>query len=708
MKSFTIPTKFTAVDKFTGPVDKMGKSASAFAARTQRDFRTAGQGAFELGRSAGMVGLAVAAPLALMAKSAIDFEDKMADVGKTTQLAGKPLEALGETLLGLSKTSRTSIDDLVKIAEIGGQLGIAGKDLAGFTKASNEFNIALGADFSGGVEEAITSVGKIKNLFAETRDLNIADAIKMTGSAINELGAKGAGTSANITDFTLRLGALPDALKPSLEKTLALGTFLEELGINAQIASSGTSNLLKIAGGNIGGFAKQMGVSQKAAQDLLAVDPVAFATQFSKSFKGLKPDVLAKKLEGLKIGSLEVTKVIGALGTDTGKLTELTDLATDAIARGTSLSYEAAKKNSTRAATLAILKNRFQAISITLGNALLPLIDKLSQKIVPLLESFGTWVEENKGLVVTILKVTAGIGALALGISAVSFAVGIYQKGMVIARASSMLFTSGLAFMKSGLVAAKLATVSLNGAMMLTPLGLLVAGLTAVAGASYMVYRAFNQQTTAQKLATDVSKRALDATIDQRVESKLLFDALRRSTVGTTEYAGILTKIDALSPGLVEKYNLQAGALGKINQAEKDLTASIMARAEEQARAEIYKEDVKNRLQLESKAKETAGQGMFSEFIQGFYDFDNTNSQVIKRLEEAKKREGESLKGVTADEAKLVNPKKNEQVNNNAILNGGKITSDVVVNINGATPGTTATATSSPVFTPTTGNTRGN
>lgn len=644
---FVIPSVFTAVDKFSGPLSKMQGATGAFASRMERDFRKAGSTAFAVGKTAGAVGLAIAAPLGLAVKQAVDFEDAMADVAKTTGLSGKPLEALGSSILDMSKNTRTSIDDLVKIAEIGGQLGIAEKDLLSFTKSADKFNIALGSDFSGGVEEAVSQVGKIKLLFADTRGLNVSDSIMKTGSAINELGAVGAGTSANITDFTLRLGALPDALKPSITNTLALGTFLEELGIDAQIGAGGMTNFLLVAGKNISGFASQMKVSATEAKALLKQDPTEFSKRFASTFKGVAPEIMAQKLNDLGIGSQETIKVLGALGASTERLTELQNVANKSFTDGTSLSTEAAKKNDTMAAKMAKLRNNAKSLAITIGNALLPVINSIVESVMPFINSMASWIQRNKALTVTIIKVVAIAGLLALAISGVSFAIGIYQKAVVIAQAAQAAW---------------------NIIMAANPIGLLVAGLIGLGAVIYSVADAFSAFSAAETVNANVQQRALDKTIDQRVEIVQLFGALRNAKAGTDAYNETLKKIDAIQPGITNKYNLQAGALKNISAAEKELTANIIKRAEAEARAELLKESIKKEMQLKE-----GGDSMFQKVLK--FTGNESAANMIKAGDIAKEKltQRELSRQIAAE---TVNPDKAKQdgiVNRTENTNNAKV-----------------------------------
>ncbi|MES2287268.1 MAG: phage tail tape measure protein [Bacteroidota bacterium] len=478
-----VPTIFTAVDRMSGVFDNMGKKARSFNDKVSN-----------IGKAAAIGGLAIVGALSIATASAVGFEDRMADVAKTTGLSGKPLDDYGKSLLDMSKHTRTSIEELQKIGEIGGQLGVASKDLISFTKASNQFAVALGADYGGGVEEAVSQVGKIKSLFKDTRSMNIADVITKSGSAINQLGAVGSGTSANINDFILRIGALPDAIKPSLTATAALGTFFEEAGIDSQIAAGGLSNFFLVAGKNLPAFAKQMGMGTAAAKQLFEKDPTAFAAKFATSIKSLSPDKLAVKLDDLKIGSQETIKVLGALGAGTERLTELQGVSADAFAKGTSLQQEYNTKNATTAAKLKIAKNNMEAFSITVGTQLLPILSKLIEKITPIIDLIGKWISDNPKLVDGVLLLAEGLGLVWVGAKLVNLWTWLASTAMGVMGAASgtasiaiggnvvamTAYKTTAALMTAGTWLMTAAQWAWNAAMTANPIGLIIVAIAAL------------------------------------------------------------------------------------------------------------------------------------------------------------------------------------------------------------------------------------
>lgn len=477
--SFTVPVIFKAIDKMSSVMKSMGSSTDAFANRTERNFRKISETSKKFAKNAAVIGASVAAPLLLAANSAVAFEDKMADIAKTTGLAGKPLDDFGDSLLKMSGDTRTSLDDLLKIGEIGGQFGIAQKDLVGFTDSVNKFNVALGADFAGGVEEAVSQVSSIYGLFKQTKNLKVDEAILKIGSSINELGAQGSGTSANIAEFSVRMGGLPDAIKPAMTDVAALGTFFEENGLKAEIAAGGLTNFLLVAGKNLPGFAAQMKMSAAEATALLNKDPTEFAKRFAASTNGMSAEKLANKLHDLKIGTQETIKVIGALAGGTKRVGDLQKISNDAFEKGTSLQSEYDKKNNTTAANIKKAENNFKSLSITIGTKLLPIVGQILNKIIPFVKSIIDWTKRNPALTKTILTIAIAVSALSFALSGIAFA--------------TSLVTGTIAAW--GLIT-KAATViqwAWNAAMSANPIGLIIIGIFLLIAAIIIVNKHWNE-----------------------------------------------------------------------------------------------------------------------------------------------------------------------------------------------------------------------
>ena len=336
-----------ALDQVTGSAERAGSALEAAGRKSE---------GFWFGVKQVVTGNLITSFLGTLAGTAkdsvgelLEISDAMTGVEKTSGLAAEKVRELWNDFDELD--TRTGKKELLDIAQIGGRLGITDKEqLREFTEEIDKIYVALGDSFQGGLEAVTTKVGKLKNLFEETKNQNYGEALNAIGSALNELGANGTASEENISDFATRIGQLPDALKPTIAQTLGLGAAFEESGIDAEIASSGYSRFMSVAGTNVEAFAKQMRMSAEEARALFETKPEEFFLRFAQAMKGLGAEGTAEVLKGLKLNTLEVQKAIGAAGANVDRFREMMSLAGEAMEEGTSIQEEFNKVNNNTAA----------------------------------------------------------------------------------------------------------------------------------------------------------------------------------------------------------------------------------------------------------------------------------------------------------------------------------------------------------------------
>ncbi|WP_077919751.1 phage tail tape measure protein [Spirosoma sp. 209] len=289
----------------------------------------------------------------------LKLKDTFADIEKATNLSAAGVQKLNQELKAID--TRTTNQELREIAIAGGQLGVPNAELVEFVENVDQAVVALGDEFSGGVDEVAKSLGGIGKLFAETRNLPAGQVINDVGSALNELGAAGSATSAVVAEFTTRMGQL-GALAPKLAETMGLGAALQELGLSAEIASSGLTGLMLTAANRSELFAQHLGLSKVALEQLINTSPNEFLMTLARSFEGMAPAAVAQRLKELKVESQESIKVMSLLADQTGFVKEKQDLAAKAMAEGTSLTEEFTKKNHQLARDLKELNEWFNSL----------------------------------------------------------------------------------------------------------------------------------------------------------------------------------------------------------------------------------------------------------------------------------------------------------------------------------------------------------
>jgi hypothetical protein len=282
---------------------------------------------------------------------------------------------------------------------------------------------------------------------------------------------------------------------------------------------------------------------------------------------------MIQTLDKLKIGTDESKKVLGAMSDSIDKLTESQRLSRTEFEKSDSISKEYNRMNNTSMANLQKMKNTFDALSIKIGNAVLPIMNSLLKSTIPIVEGIANWIERNKGLAETLAKIVIIGGSVALAISGISFAVGAYQKVIALARLTQLSFN--LAVLANPYVLA----------------GAAVVGLTAL----IMKYTgSIGQANMKQEAMSDISLKVANRFASQQVHIQQLFETLRTSGSKTDEYKDALQKLETIQPGITEKYNLQTKAIDKQNLAQKRLIYTLRQKLEEEVMYETKRDAMKN------------------------------------------------------------------------------------------------------------------
>lgn len=297
----------------------------------------------------------------------LKIADAMTDVEKTTGMTLDQVKDLWDSFDEMD--TRTGKLERLKIAEIGGRLGVPVEQMKDFVQEIDKAYVALGDSFEGGLKGVVDQLGKIKGLFEDTKGMTYAEAVNRVGSALNTLAAQGTASEGNISQFALRVGALPDALKPAIDKVLGLGAAFEESGIDAQIASSGFSNFITTAAENIESFAYSMNMGVDEAKKLINTKPEEFFLRFAEGMKDIPADQTAKIFASLKLNSLEVQKAVGAAANRTDDFRKAMKTAGIEMENMNSLTDEFNKKNNNAPAIIEKIKNAI-ADTFTSTNAL--------------------------------------------------------------------------------------------------------------------------------------------------------------------------------------------------------------------------------------------------------------------------------------------------------------------------------------------------
>lgn len=441
-----------------------GKNLEKFGARIEK----IGTSITNVGIEASKISIPIIAAFGLSTNAAVQFDDQLASVRKSTGATGDEIKAIGKEFLNLSKNTRTSAEDLTRIATIGGQIGVGAKEIVPFTDAVNKLTVALGDEFLGGAEQVTQEVGVLRQIFKDIKTDKIDEDLLRIGNAINTLGAEGLATGPVVADFASRIGGLTSNLGNRAGDILGLSATLQELGVTAERGGSAVGRILQELAASPAKFAKIVGVSSKEFAKLVDTDINA---AFIKVLEGVNRSAdsateFAAVLEDLELTGVGNAEVFSKLSQNTDLLAQKQALANKALGSTNSILNEYTIKNNTAQANVEKLRNRFTALGVTIGDAVLPRLVKIVDGIGSFVDTVAQKFEELpapvQDFIINIGLVVAALGPLLLIIGSLVSAFGTISTAL-------------------GVIAPLFAGISLATVGWVAVIALLVAGLVALA-----------------------------------------------------------------------------------------------------------------------------------------------------------------------------------------------------------------------------------
>lgn len=297
------------------------------------------------------------------------ISDLVADVAKAADISIESVNRLADTLE--KRLTRTNLADQLSIAEIGGKLGVAEKDLFSFVEAIDVVNVALGDQFGGSVEATTDVLGKLRNVLTDIRTDNIGKDIQNIGNALNYLEAQGAASAGTIADFAGRIAGAGRNLGVTSGQIIGVSATLDELGVNAERGSSAYVRILQRVAASPAAFAKAAGVSAKDFTKLVNEDIAGAVNLFLAKIndQDLSNTELQKVLKALKLEGVGTAETVGKLGQNLALLNKRTAEAGKALQETGSIQQEFEKKNQTLGAAVQNLTNAFVNLTTDSGLA---------------------------------------------------------------------------------------------------------------------------------------------------------------------------------------------------------------------------------------------------------------------------------------------------------------------------------------------------
>lgn len=347
-----------------------------------------------------------------MVDSVISFDSAFAGVRKTVDATEEEFAQLSQGFKDLStQETPLPIEELLKIGEVGGQLGIAKEELIDFTKIMAELGITTNLT----AEEAAKSFARIKNVFRLTNGQ-----VDQLSSSLVDLGNNVAADEAEILNFANRLSGVGNAMGLTAQETFGIAAAFRSVGVEAE--SGGTAiqkalitmnDIVQKGGAELKIFAKLSGKTVDEFVQTWKTEPVEAFKDFVKIL-GSSGDQATQVIEGLIGNNERLKRAFLTIAGSGDLLAQTIDLANQAYVENTARTAEAEKRYQTFEVRIQALKNTLKDIAERIGKPVVEALVSFAEKLRDIIKS-GKGLKEFSGwikLVGTAIGTYLGIKVL--------------------------------------------------------------------------------------------------------------------------------------------------------------------------------------------------------------------------------------------------------------------------------------------------------
>jgi TP901 family phage tail tape measure protein len=450
----------------------------------------------------------------LAIKSAIDFESAFAGVKKTVEGTEEQLEGIKQGIIDMSEKLPASTEEISKVAEAAGQLGIKTEDILDFTRVM----VDLGNTTNLSADVAATQLARLANITGMA-----SEDYSRLGSTIVALGNNMATTEAEISEMALRLAGAGKQVGMTEPQILGLAAALSSVGIEAQAGGSAMSKVmveiqLAVAKGgeSLEQFADVAGMSADDFKESFKKDAagaiVSFINGLGNMSKEGKDAIVV--LDDMGITEVRMRDALLRAANAGTLFNDAIEIGTEAWDENTAMTDEANKRYETMESQLKIALNSLKNVGIELGQKLMPIV---KDGIIPAIKGFAEWIGKlidrfnslspfMRDMVTLALGIAVAIGPLTTIVGKLIITMGSLVKSFQLAQ---MALAGGSGFM---------------GAIttFLGPAGTVVIAIAAIAAIVGTLVIAFNNANA----ETKALKKEIQDFNDEVNQSKETFDGL--------------------------------------------------------------------------------------------------------------------------------------------------------------------------------------
>ena len=582
------------VDRINGFVDKWGNIIAGVAA--------VGTGLVMAGRKA--------------VNAFAEMDAEMANVRKFTGLADDEVKELNEDFKKMD--TRTSREDLNKLAEEAGRLGKSSKeDVLGFVKAADQINVALDELGDG----ATLTLSKLTNIFGDEARLGTEKSLLAVGSVINDLSQNCTASAGYLAEFGKRMAGVGAQAGMTIPQIMAFAAVLDSQGQACEMSATALSQLIMNLFKEPSKIAKATGMDLDELNKALKRSTNEGLLMLLQKLKELgNMDVLAPVFKNMGENGARASQVLATLAGNVEMVKWQQEQATQSFEDATSVTNEFNVQNSTVEAELDKARKRVTELAIELGEKLMPVMKHVISTTTLTLKAMSTTIDflaRNKEAIIVLTSMVAAYtiavkaNAIALKAQAAWHAV---CKGTAIAyhavvntlQAGHIAFNLVLAKMQGNWARQSSLMVDLKrkGLSLASGWGVLLAAAVALGYGIYKTLSKMNEMSASEKALAEVRQKGQEGIVEEKNKIEALIKVAKDEKLSLDDRQKAVQALNKIIPNYNAQLDATTGKYMENKKALDDYLNSLAKKYELEGAKDLLKEIGKEKAKLAMELKE--------------------------------------------------------------------------------------------------------
>ena len=559
-------------------------------------------------------GLVMAGRKAVNAFAEMDAE--MANVRKFTGLADDEVKELNEDFKKMD--TRTSREELNKLAEEAGRLGKSSKDdVLGFVKAADQINVALDELGDG----ATLTLSKLTNIFGDEARLGTERSLLAVGSVINDLSQNCTASAGYLAEFGKRMAGVGAQAGMTIPQIMAFAAVLDSQGQACEMSATALSQLIMNLFKEPSKIAKATGMDLDELNKALKRSTNEGLLMLLQKLKELgNMDVLAPVFKNMGENGARASQVLATLAGNVEMVKWQQEQATQSFEDATSVTNEFNVQNSTVEAELDKARKRVTELAIELGEKLMPVMKHVISTTTLTLKAMSTTIDFLARNKEAIIVLTAMVAAYTIAVKANAIALKAQAAWHAVCKGTALAYHAVVNTLQAGHIAFNLVLAKLQGnwakqSSLMVDLkrkglslasgwGVLLAAAVALGYGIYKTLSKMNEMSASEKALAEVRQKGQEGIVEEKNKIEALIKVAKDEKLSLDDRQKAVNALNKIIPNYNAQLDATTGKYMENKKALDDYLNSLAKKYELEGAKDLLKEIGKEKAKLAMELKE--------------------------------------------------------------------------------------------------------